>query len=261
MDQPRPRTRRKRIVLIILALFLLPVAARAALYAYEGGPRSWREADWSSTGSLPAADAHPGARVLVMTGQTGGWKGAVAVHSWVVFKRENARSWTRYDVVGWGNPVRINGWAPDGLWFGNKPQVVLDLSGAAAANAIPKIEAAVKAYQYANAGDYRMWPGPNSNTFVATVLRAIPEAETMLPANAVGRDFRPRPYIGLTDSGTGVEASLWGVLGVKLGWVEGVEVNFLGLVAGIDLRNPGLKLPGFGRIGVPQQTALAAPAG
>jgi len=39
-----------------------------------------------------------------------------------------------------------------------------------------------------------------------------------------------------------------------------VEMNFLGLVAGLDLRNPGLKLPGFGRIGVPQQTATAAPA-
>ena len=47
--------------------------------------------------------------------------------------------------------------------------------------------------------------------------------------------------------------------GVKLGWVEGVEVNFLCLVAGLDLRRPGIKLPGFGRIGMPQQTALAAP--
>ena len=27
--------------------------------------------------------------MLVMTGRTGGWKGAVAVHSWVVIKREN----------------------------------------------------------------------------------------------------------------------------------------------------------------------------
>ena len=27
--------------------------ARAALFAYEGGPTSWRNADWSSTGSLP----------------------------------------------------------------------------------------------------------------------------------------------------------------------------------------------------------------
>ena len=257
---PRRRPRRKRIVLSILALFLLPIAARAALYAYEGGPGSWRNADWSSTGSLPAPDAEPEARVLVMSGRTGGWKGVFSVHSWVVLKPENGKSWSRYDVVGWGNPVRINGWAPDGMWFGNKPQVVLDLHGADAAEAIPKIEAAVKAYQYANAGDYRIWPGPNSNTFVATVLRAIPEAEAMLPANAVGRDFRPLPYAGLTDSRTGVEASLWGVAGIKLGWVEGVELNFLGLVAGLDIRNPGIKLPGFGRIGLPQQTATAAPA-
>ena len=82
------------------------------------------------------------------------------------------------------------------------------------------------------------------------MLRAIPEVGATLPPNAVGRDFRPWPYVGLTDSGTGVEASLWGVLGVKLGWVEGVEVNVLGLVAGLDLRNPGVKLPGFGRIGL-----------
>ena len=160
-------------------------------------------------------------------------------------------------MVGWGDPVRTNFRDPDGRWYGNVPQVVLDLRGEAATKAIPKIEAAVKEYQYANAGDYRIWPGPNSNTFVATVLRAIPEAEAILPANAVGRDFRPYPYAGLTDSGTGVEASLWGIVGVKLGWVEGVEMNFLGLVAGLDLRNPGVKLPGFGRIGLPQQTAIA----
>ena len=46
---------------------------------------------------------------------------------------------------------------------------------------------------------------------------------------------------------------------MKLGWVEGVELDLLGLVAGLDLRHPGVKLPGFGRIGVesPVATALA----
>ena len=32
---------------------------------------------------------------------------------------------------------------------------------------------------------------------------------------------------------------------------EGVEVNMLGLTLGIDLKNPALKLPGVGRIGMP----------
>ena len=66
------------------------------------------------------------------------------------------------------------------------------LDETAATEAIPKVEAAVKAYEYANAGDYRIWPGPNSNTFVASVLRAIPESQTALPANAVGRGFISR---------------------------------------------------------------------
>jgi len=258
MDQPARRSRRKLIVLTILALFLLPVAARAALFAYENGPRSWREADWSSTGSLPAASVYRPARVLVMSGQTGGWKGAVAVHSWIVLKRENARSWTRYDVVGWGNPVRTNGWAPDGRWYGNQPTVLADITGTEAAALIPRIEDAVKGYAFANSGDYRLWPGPNSNTFVATVLRAVPELGVIMPPNAIGRDYRPGAYLGWSDSGTGIEASLWGVLGVKLGWVEGVEVNVLGLVAGLDLRHPAVKLPAFGRIGFDAAVTTAA---
>jgi hypothetical protein len=111
------------------------------------------------------------------------------------------------------------------------------------------VQAAIKGYQFANFGDYRVWPGPNSNTFVAAVLRAVPEiGATMLP-NAIGRDYRPGFYAGPSDSGTGVEASAFGLVGVKLGWVEGVEVNLLGLVAGLDLRRPALKIPGFGRIG------------
>jgi hypothetical protein len=40
-----------------------------------------------------------------------------------------------------------------------------------------------------------------------------------------------------------------GLLGFSVGWVEGIEVNVLGLVTGIDIRRPALKLPGFGRIG------------
>jgi hypothetical protein len=253
------RPSRKTLVLAILALFLLPIAARAALYAYQGGPSSWRNADWSSIGSLPSAAAHPDARVLFLSGRTGGWKGVVAVHSWIVIKPANATSWRRYDVVGWGNPVRVNGWAPDGRWFGDRPRVIADIRGDQAVALIPKIEAAIKDYQFANAGDYRIWPGPNSNTFVATVLRAIPEIAITMPPNAIGRDYRPQLYAGLTDSGTGVEASLWGLLGVKLGWVEGVEFNLLGLVAGLDLRHPGLKLPGYGRVGFDGLTATAAP--
>jgi hypothetical protein len=251
--------RRTLIMLAIFAIFLVPLLARAALYAAGSGPRSYRDADWSSTGALPPARQFEPARVVVFTGTTGAWKGVFSVHSWIVFKRAGAKDWTRYDVVGWGMPVRTNGWPADGRWYGNMPVAIADVSGPDAAKMIPKIEAAVRDYSYRQAGDYRIWPGPNSNSFVAAVLRAVPELDATLPPNAVGRDFRDRFYAGLTDSGTGVELNLKGFAGIKLGWHEGIEVNLLGLVAGLDLRHPALKLPGFGRIGVeaPIGTALA----
>jgi hypothetical protein len=231
----------RKVLLGILIVFLLPLAVHAALYVSKDRPASFRDADWSSVGMLPPADADREARFLVFTGRTGRWKGIFAVHSWVVFKPENATTWSRYDVVGWGQPLRTNAWAPDGRWFGDAPRVLIDVRGAAAADLIPKVKAAI-------------------NTFTTTVLRAVPELAATLPSNAVGKDFRGHPYVGLTDSGTGVEASLWGLLGMKLGWVEGLEVNVLGLVAGLDLRHPAVKLPGFGRIGVADGSAIAAPA-
>ena len=260
MPQPSNSHRlRKIVVYAFLILFLLPVAVRAGLYAFSQHPTHWRDADWSSSGMLAQASADPRARVIVMSGRAGGLKGVVAVHSWIVLKGPNARTWTRYDVASWGNPVKINNWPPDGRWYGSAPAIVADIAGADAQALIPKIEAAVQSYQYDRAGDYRVWPGPNSNTFVASVLRAVPELGAELPPNAIGRDFRPLPYAGLSDSRTGIEVNLWGLFGVKVALDEGVEVNVLGLVAGLDLRRPALKLPAFGRIGFEAATASAAP--
>jgi len=251
---PSPRQRRRRInrtiVLVLIALFFLPIGARATIFYFDDAPRGWSQASWSSIGSLPPAAQHPEARVLVLSARTGGWRGVVAVHSWIVVKPTNGDRWTRYDVVGWGNPIRTNGWAPDGRWRGNDPVVSTDVRGAEAEALIPKIEAAVKDYQWRNAGDYRAWPGPNSNTFVASILRAVPEISASLPANAIGRDFRPEFYFGPTDSHTGIELNLWGFAGFKIGWIEGIELNFLSLVMGLDLRGLAVKLPAFGNVGL-----------
>ena len=110
-----------------------------------------------------------------MSGRTRGWKGALAVHSWIVIKRENDTTWRRYDVAGWGDSgaAQLVAAGPAGS---ATTAASSSTSRATAAEAlIPKIEAAIKDYRYANDGDYRIWPGPNSNTFVATVLRAVPE--------------------------------------------------------------------------------------
>ena len=87
---PLPRrSRRKLLAWSFLALFLLPVLGAAGTLAYHGGPTHWSRWDRSVTSRLADAATNPEARVLVMAGRTRGWKGAVALHSWIAIKREN----------------------------------------------------------------------------------------------------------------------------------------------------------------------------
>ncbi|MGH7486416.1 MAG: DUF3750 domain-containing protein, partial [bacterium] len=66
-----------------------------------------------------------------------------------------------------------------------------------------------------------------------------------------GKDYASWPdAVALSPSRTGVRLSLHGLLGITVGWVEGIEINVLRLVAGIDVRRPALKVPGWGRVGV-----------
>ena len=242
-----------RVLLAFLVLFILPLATHAAWWMCRGdlGP-DWGRADWSSAKLLPEARGHEEALIRIYAARTGRWRGIVAHHSWVVVKPKGALRYTRYDKVGWGSPVRTDGWAADARWFGNVPQVVVAIDGPEAERLIPDIRKAVAEYPYGQGGDYRVWPGPNSNTFVAHILAAVPDLQAALPPTALGKDFHVlSDVVGWTPSHTGIQVHLGGYLGVSLGWIEGVEVNVLGLVTGLDIRRPALKLPGWGRIGVP----------
>jgi uncharacterized protein DUF3750 len=237
--------------LAFLGAFLAPLALHAAWWLSHDTAVAWSQADWSSASLLPPARAKPDALVHVYAARTGRWKGVFAHHSWIVIKDKGAGSYIRYDKVAWGRPVKTNNWDADARWYGHTPTLVGAVEGPTAERLIPKIRAAVARYPYSRAGDYGVWPGPNSNSFVAYVLAAIPEAGITLPPTAIGKDWRVDSRIfGLTPSGTGVQFSLGGLFGVTIGWVEGVEVNVLGLVTGLDVRRPALKLPGFGRIGM-----------
>jgi hypothetical protein len=255
-NDARQRTIRKkpfrRLRFGFIVLFLLPVTTHALWWLVHEHPRSWSEANWSSAGLLLDPARVPDAVVYVLAGRTGRWKGIVAHHTWIVLKPKGEEHYTRYEVVGWGRPVRINAHAPDGRWFGDVPRVLVTLEGAEAERAIPKIRAAVETYPYATVGSYHAWPGPNSNTFIAHIVRQVPELAQGLLPTAIGKDFAFTPiYAGWTPSRTGVQVSLLGLAGVSLGWVEGIEINVLGLVAGLDVRRPALKVPGWGRIEIP----------
>jgi hypothetical protein len=127
--------------------------------------------------------------------------------------------------------------------------VVRSLEGAEAEALLPKFEQAIAQYPYAHAGGYRLWPGPNSNSFVAHVLREVPEFGGVLPANAVGRDFRPGVVaVDLAPDWTDLHVTLGGIVGFAAGRLSGFELHFAGLVAGLDLARPALKVPGLGRV-------------
>ena len=233
-----------------LLIFILPVALHAAMWTVKGWPRSWRDADWSSTGLLAKPESSESAAIRIYAARTGKWKGIFATHSWIVLKRRGAATYDRFDVVGWGNPVRKNAWPADGRWYGNMPDLVKAIDGPAAEALIPKVEAAITAYRWSHPGDYTIWPGPNSNTFVAAIAEAVPELGESLPTTAVGRDYPTNGHwFGRTAMG-GWRATLGGYAGIVVGPNEGIEVNFLGLVAGADVLHPALKIPGFGLIGM-----------
>ena len=241
----------KKFVTLMLLCFVAPALASLGVRAASSQPGSWRAADWSSAGLLPAASEDGRATVYVMTARTGGLKGALAVHSWIVTKEAGAKIYKRYDKVGWGNPIRINAYPADGRWYSNGPVILLAMHEGDAARLIPQIETAIATYPYADRGDYTIWPGPNSNSFVAHVLRSVPELGVTLPPEAVGRDFRAfGDFITLSADWRNLELSLGGYAGLAVGQLYGFEIRLGGLVFGVDVANPGIKLPGFGRIGV-----------
>ena len=189
--------------------------------------------------------------VQVYAAPTYGWRGFFAVHPWIIYKRKGDTSYTRFDVVGWRAPqvVQRNYALPDGLWYGSTPELLADHRGNSAQAMVDDIEAAVASYPYAD--QYRSYPGPNSNTFLAHIGRQVPALKLDLPANAIGKDYRPLTQpVGVSTSGSGLQISLLGLLGVSVGWQEGLEFNVLGLNFGIDLNTPALRLPFWGRLGL-----------
>lgn len=239
-------------MLLFLLLLFVPITVSAANYLRGDRRDNWQTADRSSAGLLPKASEHEDALIRVFAARTVRWRGIFAVHTWIVVKERGAPRYSRYDYTAWGSPIRIDGFAADGRWFGAIPETVVGVDGARAELLIPKIRSVIENYRFQAYGDYKAWPGPNSNTFIQAILDSVPELNAVLPPTAIGKDYPYRgKWYGLTPSGTGVFFSLDGYFGLTAGWIEGMELNFLGGVLGFDLRRPALKFPGIGRVGLP----------
>jgi uncharacterized protein DUF3750 len=237
----------------LLGLFVLPVMVSGCLLDPRGGV-PWYEARRDATGSAPNPATTPEAVIQVYAAPAVSWRGIFSVHTWIAIKPTNAAQYTRYEVLGFGvangaPAVRVDRMGPDNYWFGARPQLVLDRRGAGVDAIIDKVRAAVATYPYPH--EYRAWPGPNSNTFIAYIARQVPELGLDLPSNAVGKDFLPDGAVfAAAPSGSGFQVSLYGLAGLLVAADEGIELNVLGLNVGVDAAKPALKLPGIGRLGL-----------
>lgn len=109
-------------------------------------------ADRSSAGLLPVAADHPEAAIRVFAARTVRWRSIFAVHTWIVVKEKNAATYIRYDYTAWGEPIRTNGFAPDGRWFGALPETIVAVDGERAEALIPKIRDVIENYRFRSYG-------------------------------------------------------------------------------------------------------------
>lgn len=212
----------------------------------------WRESIHTSNGRAPHPNDEPAALIQVYGARAYNWRGAFGIHTWIATKRQGASYYSIYQVIGWNlyrdrSTVTVSRVEePDFAWYNAPPELIQEHRGPHVETLIERVETAVAAYPYAN--QYRVWPGPNSNTFTAFVARQIPELRIDLPPTAIGKDYLVGgKLVERMPSGTGWQISLLGVLGVGVAWEEGIELNVLGLSAGIDLNDLDLRLPGVGR--------------
>ena len=239
---------KKNIFLIIMLLFFLG----GPLYVLFSGQlvlnQHWRTADRSSAQLAPKLDINKEAVVQIYGARTYGWRGMFAMHTWIAVKPVNAKTYTVYQALGWNyyrkKPVvDVRQGIPDRVWFSHRPKVLYQATGKQAETVIKEIQDAVKRYPYKNI--YRMWPGPNSNTFVAYVIRHSPSIKIRLPMTAVGKDYLINRYCTSAISKTGYQCSLKGVLGFTVAKVEGIEINILGFGVGLNTTYPFIRLPGI----------------
>jgi hypothetical protein len=237
-----------------MRLFIGIMGVLLALYGVVAASADWRTASREPVGLAPDPASTPEAVIQVYGARTLGWKGAFGVHTWVAVKPTNAESWKVYEVIGWrlrwsDSALVISDRDPDGRWYGSEPELYADKRGEGVDELIARIDKAAREYPYA--GEYGLWPGPNSNTFTAWLTRAVPELGIDLPATAIGKDYLGDKLVDSPASGHGLQLSFAGLLGVTASSIEGFEVNVLGLSFGLG--QSGLKLPFIGRLGPARQ--------
>ena len=223
------------------------------------GAESWQTATRESARIAPLPEQAEEAIVQVYGARAWSWRGYFAVHTWIATKEKGASHYRVHEVTGWRSyVVNSRPGEPDRHWYGAKPNLYADIRGEEAEKLIPDIYQAVASYPYPT--EYEAWPGPNSNTFVAWVIREVEGLDVALPNHAIGKDYLGDRIIAEVPGGAGYQVSLGGYFGVLAGIREGLELNLLGLSFGINPLALGVKLPGIGELALRNANPMTKPS-
>jgi hypothetical protein len=176
-----------KIFLLIISLTL-----GTMMLANCSSGKDWRTASRESANIAPDPAVTKEAVLQVYGADAWSWRGWFAIHTWIAAKKTGEELYTVYDVVGWrgnrGQPVmRIAQDVPDRLWFGEKPEIIAEHRGPGVDELIDAVHQAALDYPWKTT--YKVFPGPNSNTFVAWIGKQVPQLELDLPFSAIGSGY------------------------------------------------------------------------
>lgn len=157
--------------------------------------RNWRFASRASSGVATHPSDEPRAVVQVYAARAWSWQGIIADHTWIATKQVGAEFYVVHEVVKWDSGVgaQRDGFyersitaTPDRQWFSAPARLLYDmrLYDDSLVNRITRL-----CDLYPHRHVYRAWPGPNSNTFTAHIIKSAAEIHCELPARAIGKNF------------------------------------------------------------------------
>lgn len=152
----------------------------------------WRTASREPAGIAPDPAVTREAVLQVYGADAWGWRGWFAIHTWIAAKGTGEPVYTVYEVIGWrasrGMPVmRIAQDLPDRHWFGASPRLLKEHRGPGVDALIDAVARAAHTYPWQT--EYKAFPGPNSNTFIAWIGRQVPELGLELPFSGIGSGY------------------------------------------------------------------------
>ncbi len=176
----------RRLKKFTVAVMLFVVLSISSLWV-----TSWAlEPQPFGTAQAPDPLDYQDAIIQVYGADVWGFRGNFAIHTWIATKARGAAEYQVYQVIGWRlrrgrSVVSITEGNPSRPWYGSPAILLHEIRGDAAEALIDQVHDAALSYPFDR--EYKMWPGPNSNSFTAWIGLEVPGLNLELPVKAIGQ--------------------------------------------------------------------------